>query len=385
MLVGAGVYKPEGSAEDARANSFIVHAGVTVYGGFPPAGGRADDRDAAFHPTILSGDLLGNDSTAVNGIDLSVPTDGSNTDNSYHVVTINDGLQGIAVDRNTVLDGLIITAGNARTHGGGLYCAAAQAQGTCSPTLSNLTFIGNHAEKHGGAMLTWAHDSGLASPLLSKVLFVNNSAGEDGGALYSWGGWNDGTSAPVVHNATFADNQADGAGGAIAGAGPNGETHVTLENVTITGNMAKWGGAIYSTNAPAKAATVSLSNVIVWENQAGQIGDAMYLHNNSTSIDHSIIAGGDASIHGATGTPFASGTGNLDADPELGPLMYTVGANKARVPGHNGAALDNGTCVLHTDQREEIRPDTGCDIGAVESRGPFDGDIIFFDNFEALQ
>ena len=79
------------------------------------------------NPTILSGDLGGNDTGAANGIDATVPTDGSNNDNSTHVVYF-DG-RTTPITATTVLDGFIITAGNAAgtfpdDSGGGLICNA---------------------------------------------------------------------------------------------------------------------------------------------------------------------------------------------------------------------------------------------------------------------
>ena len=140
-----GVYQPDrdeanpqGTGE--RAATFLLMNGVTLMGGY--AGIGADDpdaRDIEAYETILSGDLLGDDGPA--------GTFENNDENSYHVTTGSD------TDKTAVLDGFIITAGNAddfsaqdTTRGGGLCIVNG------SPTISSCESIVNFGAGRGGGM-----------------------------------------------------------------------------------------------------------------------------------------------------------------------------------------------------------------------------------------
>jgi hypothetical protein len=112
---------------DARSATFQLVSGLALYGGFPSGGG---DRDPAANETILSGDV-------------GVP--GAVGDNCYHVVTTDH------TDAATVLDGFIITAGNAdgvgkQDWGGGMYNYQS------SVTVANCTFRHNTAARRAGGM-----------------------------------------------------------------------------------------------------------------------------------------------------------------------------------------------------------------------------------------
>src|SRR5206468_4039695 len=117
-----------------------LRPGVALYGGF--AGGEAllSQRDWAAHPTILSGDLNGDDA----------PGFGNKGDNVYQVLVAI----GSAITASTVLDGFTVTGGNAdgvslgatpdsRDQGSGLNVYDA------TPTIANCTFRNNWASNHG--------------------------------------------------------------------------------------------------------------------------------------------------------------------------------------------------------------------------------------------
>jgi len=130
IWVAEGAYLPTDVTD--RYSSFHLVSGVAVYGGFDPTDGAVGwgDRDWDANPTVLSGDI---------------GTPGGNSDNSYHVVTA-----GSLVPETTVLDGFIITGGNANLGsapwewGGGMYVEG-------NPTIRNTTFISNTA-RGGGRM-----------------------------------------------------------------------------------------------------------------------------------------------------------------------------------------------------------------------------------------
>lgn len=170
VWVAAGIYKP--TTDSDREVSFELPSGVAIYGGFPVEGGAWEDRDWETHITTLSGDI-------------GILDD--NTDNSYHVVI------GDSLDETTILDGFIISSGNANLNGshddgGGMYLTNSNLY------LSNLTFTDNRVNTHGGGIYNFQ-----GSPILTNVTFSNNSAGW-GGGMYNY------LSNPKLINVAFIGN-----------------------------------------------------------------------------------------------------------------------------------------------------------------------------------
>jgi len=97
VWVAAGIYTPD-RGTGARTASFYLKNGVRLLGGFSGTETSSYQRDPNNNETILSGDLKGDDG----------PDFAKNGENSYHVVT-SDGTKP-----NAVLDGFIITGGNAK-------------------------------------------------------------------------------------------------------------------------------------------------------------------------------------------------------------------------------------------------------------------------------
>jgi hypothetical protein len=142
-----------------REATFQLVSGVTILGGFAGAAGAdPDQRDPAGWPTILTGDLAGNDD----------PIKQSTwTDNSLHVVTA----EGASSD--TVLDGLIVAHGYADDgHGVGLYNEGG------SLVVRNCTFHDNRVES--GDAGVYNHQGKLR---IEHCRFLHNSADEGAGAL----------------------------------------------------------------------------------------------------------------------------------------------------------------------------------------------------------
>ena len=185
IWVAAGTYYPTNTINCTL--SFVMKDGVGIYGGFNGTETNLSQREWVNNITTLSGDL---------GVL------GDSTDNSYHVVlNDNNGL-----DSTAILDGFIITGGNAngtsgdRGSGGGMYIFSS------SPKVMNCTF-------------------------------QENSAAE-GGGMYNWGG---GQNVKVI-NCIFIGNTAEFNGGGIY----NFETFATLTYCEFIGNVADLGGGIIS-------------------------------------------------------------------------------------------------------------------------------------------
>lgn len=157
-----GTYIPTANSSDRDA-SFVMKAGVGIYGGFVGGETLLSQRNWVTNPTILSGD-----------IDNSP---GDNTGNSYHVV-----IAAFADDVPTTrLDGFTITGGNAngngnitvngvgifRNFGGGMYTNGG------TNTLTNNTISGNTAlSTLGGGILTI-----VGTNTLTNTIIWGNSSG----------------------------------------------------------------------------------------------------------------------------------------------------------------------------------------------------------------
>ncbi len=211
IWVAAGVYTPG----EERTDSFNLVPGVALYGGFAGTETVLEDRDWAANPTILSGDIDGDDANTDGNYVAETPDDivGGN---SYHVVYA-DGTTGTPITGTTILDGFTITAGQANGNdyplylGGGMFCNGRGSGNECSPSLKNLTFSGNTAELMAGRCITMGI-VGASSPSLENITFIGNTATQ-GGAMYNNGYF--GISSPSLVNVIFFGNHSNMEGGAL--------------------------------------------------------------------------------------------------------------------------------------------------------------------------
>jgi len=228
IWVAEGVYTPGID----RTSTFELQDGVSMYGGFPKGGGDGtmSSRDPWRNLTTLSGEI---------GDPLI------KTDNCYHVLLAR------SVAPTSILDGFQVTSGYADGSGlagtgGGLLNELA------SPTIRNVVFVRNYAQKYGGAI-----ENVFGNPEMQNVIFYGNRAGASGGAIDNF------ESEPTIHNALFVGNTA-GKGGAIC----NDSSSPVLRNVSVVANEAsESGGGIY--NKGTSEATVT--NSILWDNNPDQI------------------------------------------------------------------------------------------------------------------
>ena len=299
IWVAAGTYKPtQGGVPpaDPRDATFQLKNGVALFGGFPQGGGVWTQRNPTLHETILSGDLNGDDDTDFNNYD----------ENIRHVVT------GSGTGAAAVLDGFIVTGGNAgdvaypADSGGGIYNYLG------SPTVRNCIFKYNLAGSRGGAMFNQEYNS-----TVSDCIFAHNRA-RNGGAMY-----NAYSSSPSVTGCTFYFNQADQYGGAahdVFG------SHPTFTDCTFSLNTAGIsGGAIGS-----YAGGPSLVRTILWQNDANEGRQISLFGGSSVTINCSDVEGGQDGILTTGGEIINWGSGNIDANPRFcQPIndIYTLAEN----------------------------------------------------------
>ena len=194
IWVAVGTYRPDydvktGQHTGLRGVNFQLISGVEMHGGFDGTEVTLEDRARLFDQTILTGDLLGDDS----------PNFQNNEENSYHVVT------GSGTDGTALLDGFAITAGNdngtsLNNGGGGMQSIAG------SPTVTNCKF-GFNSGGAGAGMRISDSNTTMVNCLFkgNRVITVSG-----GGGMVITGG-----SHPLLINCLFSGNSALGAGGGI--------------------------------------------------------------------------------------------------------------------------------------------------------------------------
>jgi len=370
IRVAQGLYKPG----TLRTDTFTLKDGVSVRGGFAGLGTlNPNARDPLAFPTILSGDLLGNDG----------PNFANMTDNAYVVVTAPS-----TVSASTVLDGFTITGGNAdgafgtQDRGGGLAIAG-------SPAILNCTITRNSASGGGGVNV-----ASTGNPSLRHCRFIANRATGASAGFSSGGGLN------ILGNAEvsacfFAGNSAAGNGGGLAGA--TGATGTKISNGVFTGNSAAQGGGVHVGNS-------SLINCTIAGNSASIAGGGLSAAPATTpSITNTILCGNTVGfspqqVSGSAVITFscveggASGTGNIAGDPmfvsPLGPdNLPGTGDEDLRLragPGAYSSCIDAGNripaeAMLTVDAAGGARfvdipavPDTGAGTGVAVDIGAYE-------------
>jgi hypothetical protein len=299
VWVAAGTYKP--TATTSRTVSITLKTGVGIYGGFAGSETAREQRDVVANTTTVTGDLLGNDSGALNL-----------TDNSYHVFV------GSAAAATAVLDGFTIRGGNANgatasnlDKGGGLIIL-----NSGSPTIRSCNFVGNRCTFGGGAVYIFtagatftdcrfesnvggsfggAFDMNNVVGTFDRCVFIGNTAAR-AGACESYGG-----SQTRYTNCVFSGNSATGAnGGGALWIGVS--SAVTARNSTFVGNSASsLAGGIINTGG-----TSTVANCILWANTGpggATVANQLTNSGGTTAVSYSIVQGGFA------------GTGNTATDP----------------------------------------------------------------------
>jgi hypothetical protein len=325
LWVRAGTYKPTTTA--TRTIFFDLKTGVAVYGGF--AGGETllAERDHVANPTILSGDLAGNDGSGIF------------TDNSHHVVN------GASASATAILDGFTLQGGNANgaggnlDKGGGLLMMAAS-----NATIRNCIVRNNRCTFGGGAGYV-----NSSSPVFEDCTFENNVGGSFGGAFDM--ATNVGAQ---FRRCIFRGNSAARAGGVeIFGA-----SSPTLVNCLFTGNTATstgGGGAILVLNSSNP--TIRLCT-IVGNASPATTGAGILVSGAAATVQNSIAfsntgSGGSQSvanqISGATSVTYTcvqgglAGTGNIATAPTF---VNAGGGDFRLAPGSAGIDAGNNLNTL---------------------------------------
>ena len=168
IWVAEGVYRP---ATSDRAIRYQLPSGVKLYGGFAGSEMLLEERQAAAHPTLLSGDI---------GIT------GDSLDNSYTLLYLPYPDVNTLVDGFTFSDALSnnpnVGVEEAGAAGAALYIMGGDS--VAYPTIRHCIFEHNTARAHGGAVFINGSGSGSVAPLFDNCQFYYNQANLNGGAIY---------------------------------------------------------------------------------------------------------------------------------------------------------------------------------------------------------
>ncbi len=227
IWVAAGTYTPtaEHGGTGPRYSSFQMMNDVGIYGGFAGGETARSQRNWQTNATILNGD------SGIPGYPL---------DDCYHVFYHPSGLD---LNETAILDGFIITGGNAdgpsdiHQEGGGMYNSSS------SPTLTNCTFSSNTANSNGGGIC-----NSSSSPTLTSCAFFDNTADWSGSGIY-----NSSSSSPILTDCNFSGNISNVHGGGICN---YSYSSPTLTDCTFSGNTANdYGGGIYNSSSSSPTLT----------------------------------------------------------------------------------------------------------------------------------
>lgn len=363
IWVAQGIYYPAPDDAEPGQTWFLLDKDIRLFGGFTGTEKTSDARDGVAHPTILSGDLLGDD----------VPGDLAQhrEDNALHVMYV-----AMEITSEAVIDGFVFRGGHAdegveeenqpfRAMGGAVLSYG-------EPILRNCRFTDNYAE-YGGAL---AFLGGIDTKI-EKCSFRGNGASA-GGAVY------------VVNAATlefeqsvFRENAAT-LGGAIY----NSTGITRLSNCLLAGNEASENGsAIYCAGYNPEMPGLQLAHTTIADN--GAAVPAIFQFTASTENPVAVIQTGNSIFANAwnygyppdqNAPPLISLGGNISTDESLSGQLAADHDFHAMDPGLSGdyrpaeatsLCVDFGVSLEETlsfDIEGNSRPQGfGYDIGAFES------------------
>ena len=166
IWVASGTYSPG----TARTDSFNFNiSGLSIYGGFDGTEATIGDRDIIANPTILSGDVNGDDT----GVDF---TGNGRAENNYKIAEIN--ASNVTIDGIKFEDGQAndIASGSANSYGSGITIAST----VTNPIIRNCEF-NNNVTYNGGAIRAFFN---ISTELKIENCTFNRNVGRYGSGIY---------------------------------------------------------------------------------------------------------------------------------------------------------------------------------------------------------
>ena len=279
IWVAEGAYTPAAPGGNIYA-TFALPDGVALYGGFAGTETRREQRDWMAHPTVLSGDLNGDDG----------PEFANRVDNSRTIIT-GDGLGAANLDGFIVHDGYATTSPGAGLrltncqariancrfeqnvtsfyHGGAVYAQDGYALFTGCVFNENYVHLG----KGGGIYLYGTATADIADCTFTGNTSVGSTSGTPEGAGAAIAHWADG---PLTIVDSVFDNNVSrgfytsGTNGAYAGAIDHfGPGPLFVDRCVFTDNASNAGGAIFSWR------DLTITNSVFARNHAPQFNSSV--------------------------------------------------------------------------------------------------------------
>ncbi len=338
--VKAGTYIPGSS----RTDSFTLTNNQEIYGGFNGTEVSVFQRDPEVNPTILSGDINGNDNMVFS------TTDPNRSENSYRIVEINGG--------GVVIDGFSINNGNANGN------ATSQREGSAvnvnaqgSVEINNCKFF-QHTLNRGGVIRSIDTNNSFTDIEITNSIFKDNESSF--GTVYY--GRANGTINIIFEGCLFTKNTSVSSTGSLIWLRQDisGSQFAEIINSTFSDNNLDSSRAVIDKiNTSGGSVVVDIYNSIFWnngDNFSGTFSDAVESNTNG-SVSNSISNNNFAS---SSSTTNVSNANPLFTDPVNGD--YTLQSGSPAID-----AGDNQYTTLTTDLAGNTRiVNTTVDMGPYE-------------------
>lgn len=276
IRVAQGIYKPSTvGLSNSRKATFLVPANAKLYGGFNGTEVTLAERNPKTNITILDGDINGNDNSNI------AHTNGSRSDNVYHVVSLKGNVT------NIIIDGFTISGGNAN--------------GTQNYTLG----INSYDDTRAGAI--YANPNDVANPFLSATIrdcVLEKNTASDVGVYAQVSVLTISTTTVNFDRCIVRNNQSSGSFGNIFITGFKNSTSNIVANSNFTNCLFYNNVSNSSSNQSASCImtyqnataggsyTTAYVNIVncTFANNSGQAGHAISLaYSSNTNIVNSII------------------------------------------------------------------------------------------------
>ncbi len=310
IWIASGRYRPAGPGA-SRESTFMLVEGVTMRGGFAGSELTPAERNEQNAPTILDGDLAGDDG----------PGFTNRTDNCYHVLTAHM-LEATTLERVTVrgghADGPALGAHvESGDQGSGLNVYHSH------PHVMDCRFVDNWSANHGAI-----NDHGGGT--YEDCVFSANHSEALGAGLYFH------TDVQAhAYRCRFFDNHTLGQGG---GAYSRSVLHSSFEDCTFIGNGAERGAGLYM----ADGSLTDLSGSEFLDNVADVGGGGLFIENGGGSVRECAFTHNAAGHDVQGGGAGAGGSGG-------GGIWISAGAPTVEDCSFDSDSASFGGGIYHSD------------------------------------
>ena len=343
IRVAGGTYRPDRTEADPngsgnRLSSFVITSSMRIRGGFAGRGAIVpDDQNDMLHPTIISGDLLGDDESG-----------GTTADNATRIFEVAD-LQGASA----IFEHLTIRGGNADLPGDDAVNGSALfIDNSELVEVIDCNFDSNRSLAAGGAVVV-----NNATVMIQGTVFRDNISEDSGGAIAA------GLSTVTLDDCGFANNEVTSTGQASGGAVALTGCVTSIDRCQFDGNVARatasstaQGGALQALlGETVVRGSIFTANEAIGDGGASSAGGAIEAGASTVRILTSRFSGNraeSAANSAVAGAVF--GTGTLVFNSVFTGNLVTAGGT---------AEFDIGVfaSIYHCTMADNINDGTGVD------------------------